>query len=179
MPISQVMISTYPKVNVPTLAAISSTPIRDAVAHRVEVFNEVLAAHAISGAVRSGNALPADMPATEVSRLVILSGESDAAIAEAVARYVAALDQHGAAWKADANKRLGKARTDAIRAVNNALAALAEFEIAAGVAEMLDKGGVELVWKPPAEVFELHAAVQPLQTVLDRLTRNEDQAVQQ
>lgn len=173
MPNMSVLLSEYPRVSVPSLESITNGPVRAAVAERLKVMSEVLAAHDINGRIRSGQPVPPDMSHEELARLVLISGDADTRIAESVEKYHEALNQNRDTWKADAQTGLGKAKDKAVKALRAALTAMAEYEVTAGTVTMLDTDTAELKWRPPAEVFELHAAVQPMQALVDKLTTEE------
>lgn len=175
MPNMSILLSEYPRVSVPSLDSITNAPVRDAVAERLRVMNEVLEGHRVNGTIRSGQPLPDDMPATEVARLILASDDAANLIAASVEAYHQALAENRDAWRADAEKRLAKTKANAVKTLRAALDAINEYEITSGTLDMVNADTAELKWKAPAEVFELGVATQAMASLVDKFTAGADQ----
>jgi hypothetical protein len=172
--INTVLISEFPRIELPDLDVIGEPNVRAAVEHRVDTYARVREGHDVNGRLQAGHRLD-DYSPEQIADFVKASRDGDGLLAEATGQFREALAAHHGAWRQDAAKRADKARAATAKAARAALEALAEYERQAGTVAMLDASGAELMWRRPADSFEIGGAQNALRALLARLDATEQQ----
>ncbi len=162
---TNVLISDYPAVSLPSYDAISQPAMRAAVEQLIGTYDTIREAHDVNSKLKAGHQLDKYSP-QQIAEMVEISREGAGRLNAAREAYMAALGQHRGTWQVENDKRLAKTRT-AVRKLAAELAGhLNDMEVYSGVSEMLAVGSPELKWRPPAGTFEMGSAQQAMQGLL-------------
>lgn len=161
-------------VMLPSLDLVTQPKIRDAVAAAVDTEQRIRTGFDIDGRVKAGHPLD-ELSADEIAAGITAAREANGLRAGAEQQLQAAIDEYLGEWIEGTQARKAKVAAQVLKTAKATLAALEEFELIAGMAQMLADHPARLSWKAPREGLEVGTAATALRAVIDRLSAGEQQ----
>lgn len=161
------VVHTYPTVDLPSYEAISHPQIREAIEHLINTDEQVRKGQEVDRRLKVGHSVD-ELTPQEIADAVTAAREAGAMRAKVQGQFHEAISKHHAEWREQVTKQAGKDRSAILKDAKSLLAKVSEFEINAGLAEMVNRG-TTLEWKYPAEADSINGVQNALNALIAKL----------